>query len=179
MKIGQKIRQRRQELGLNLSEVADKAGLTASFLSQIERDLTSLSLNSLHKISEALDIPLLQLLPTEQSKKAVVRRDHRLKIILPDSDVVYELLTPDLNYPMNILMIQLEPGAEPATTALNGPVEACLYVLQGRLELELDNRTCQLGPGDSIYFEGPRLRRLSARGDETLRIIAAVTPSIF
>ena len=36
-----------------------------------------------------------------------------------------------------------------------------------------------LGPGDSIYFEGPLLRRLAAKGDQTLRFVSAITPPIF
>ena len=53
------------------------------------------------------------------------------------------------------------------------------YVLQGQLEIQLSDEVYLLRPGDSIYFEGPLLRRLAARGDETLRFISVITPPIF
>jgi len=52
-------------------------------------------------------------------------------------------------------------------------------VMQGQLEIQLGEEVYLLGPGDSIYFEGPLLRRLAARGDVTLRFISVITPPIF
>jgi transcriptional regulator with XRE-family HTH domain len=57
MELGNRLRARRQELGLSLRELAERVGLTASFLSQIERDLASPSIESLRKISDALEVP--------------------------------------------------------------------------------------------------------------------------
>ena len=51
--LGSRIRERRKELGLGLQALADQTGLTASFLSLVERNLTSPSLDSLIKIAEA------------------------------------------------------------------------------------------------------------------------------
>jgi len=177
--IGDKIRNRRRELGLSLRELAEQVGLTASFLSQIERNLASPSLNSLYKISQALDLPLFHLLLTESPSQRVVRRQERLRLMLPNSKLVYELLTPNLGLPMEVFLVQLEAGEDNIATSLNNPTEECIYVLQGILEIELHDQTYLLGPGDSIYFEGPQLRRLTTRGDETLRFISAITPPIF
>ncbi len=179
MDIGDKIRNRRRELGLSLRELAEQVGLTASFLSQIERNLASPSLNSLYKISQALDLPLFHLLLTESPSQRVVRRQERLRLMLPNSKLVYELLTPNLGLPMEVFLVQLEAGEDNIATSLNNPTEECIYVLQGILEIELHDQTYLLGPGDSIYFEGPQLRRLTTRGDETLRFISAITPPIF
>ncbi len=49
MDIGKKVNERRKELGLNLRELGELCGLTAGFLSQIENDQVSPSLNSLTK----------------------------------------------------------------------------------------------------------------------------------
>ena len=179
MDIGDKIRNRRRELGLSLRELAEQVGLTASFLSQIERNLASPSLNSLYKISQALDLPLFHLLLTESPSQRVVRRQERLRLMLPNSKLVYELLTPNLGLPMEVFLVQLEAGEDNIATSLNNPTEECIYVLQGILEIELHDQTYLLGPGDSIYFEGPQLRRLTTRGNETLRFISAITPPIF
>ena len=56
LRIGPRLRARRLERGLTISEVAGEAGLTAGFISQLERDLTSASLSSLYRICAVLGI---------------------------------------------------------------------------------------------------------------------------
>ena len=52
--IGKKIKERRQELKMNLRELGEQIGLSASFLSQVENDRTSPSLSTLHDLAAAL-----------------------------------------------------------------------------------------------------------------------------
>lgn len=179
MQLGHRIRARRQDLKLSQRQVAEQVGLTASFLSQIERDLASPSIESLRKISEALDVPIFYFLIEPETKSPVVRRDKRLKLVLPESRLTYELLTPDLSQQMEVFMAELEPGDANIATRLFQDTEECIYVLQGELEIQLGEEVHLLGPGDSIYFEGPLLRRLAAKGDQTLRFVSAITPPIF
>jgi quercetin dioxygenase-like cupin family protein len=148
-------------------------------LSQIERDLASPSIDSLRKICDALDVPIFYCLIEANHKSPVVRRNRRPKLTLPDSNLVYELLTPDLNRQMEAFMVEREPGDEKIAVPMRDYTEEFIYVLQGQLEIELGEEVYRLGPGDSVYFEGPLLRRLAARGDETLRFISVITPPIF
>ena len=179
MQLGHRIRARRKELGLSLRELEEKVGLTASFLSQVERDLSSPSIESLHLISQALDVPIFYFLLEPDKKSPVVRRDKRVELKLPDSDLTYQLLTPDLNRKMEAFLFEQEPDQEKIAVRLNQLTEEFIYVLRGQLEIQLDEDVYLLGPGDSIYFEGPRLRRLAARGDITLRFISVITPPVF
>lgn len=179
MQLGDRIRVRRRELELSLRELAERVGLTASFLSQIERDLASPSIESLRKISDALEVPIFYFLVEPDAKSPVVRRDKRLRLTLPDSHLTYELLTPDLNRKMEVFIAEVEPGDDNIAMELRQYTEECIYVLEGQLEMQLGEEVYLLDPGDSVYFEGPLLHRLTARGDETLRFISAITPSIF
>jgi transcriptional regulator with XRE-family HTH domain len=179
MEIGYRLRTRRQELGLSLRELAERVGLTASFLSQIERDLTSPSLESLRKISNALEVPIFFFLIETEDKSPVVRCSQRVELRLPDSNLTYKLLTPDLNRKLEAFLAEREPGEEKITIPLRQHTEEFIYVLQGQLEIELSEEVYLLGPGDSVTFEGPMLQRLVARGDETLRFISVITPPIF
>lgn len=179
MELGERIRQRRKALGLSLRELADRVGLTASFLSQIERDLTSPSLESLRKISDALEVPIFYFLLDSGEKCPVVRRSERAELKLPGSNLTYKLLTPDLNRKLEAFLAEREPGDTKITIPLRQHTEEFLYVLQGQLEIELGDEVYVLGPGDSVSFDGPLLRRLAATGDETLRFISVITPPIF
>jgi transcriptional regulator with XRE-family HTH domain len=179
MQLGSHIRARRLELKLSLREVAQRVGLTASFLSQVERDLTSPSIESLHKISEALQVPIFHFLTEPDAKSPVVRHNQRLQLTSPDSHLMYELLTPNLNCRMEAFLAERKPGDEKIAERLRQYTEEFMYVLQGQLEIQLGEDIYLLEPGDTIYFEGPSLRRLAARGDTPLRFISVITPPIF
>jgi transcriptional regulator with XRE-family HTH domain len=166
-------------MGLSLRELAKRVGLTASFLSQIERDLASPSIESLRKISDALEVPVFFFLVEPDTRSPVVRRDERAQLKLPGSNLTYQLMTPDLNRKMEVFLAEKEPDGENITIPLRQQTEELIYVLQGQLEIELGEDTYLLGPGDSAYFDGSILRRLAACGDTTLRFISVITPPIF
>ncbi len=179
MELGNRLRARRQEMGLSLRELAQRVDLTASFLSQIERDLASPSIESLRKISDALEVPIFHFLVEPEAKSPVVRRDERALLRLPGSNLTYQLMTPDLNRKMEVFLAEREPGEEKITIPLRQDTEEYIYILQGQLEIQLGEDVYLLGQGDSIYFNGTLLRRLASRGDTTLRFISVITPPIF
>ena len=178
MQLGARIKTRRKELKLSLRELADQVELTASFLSQIERDQSSPSIESLRKISDALDVPIFYFLVEENRKSPVVRRNQRLRLNRSDSNLSFELLTPDLNRQMEAFMYEQEPSGENFANPLREYTEQFIYVLQGQLAIQLGEVEYQLSAGDTIYFEGPLLRRLAAIGDQTLRAISVITPPV-
>jgi transcriptional regulator with XRE-family HTH domain len=183
--MGTRIRQRRHELKISLAELADQVGVTASFLSQVERDLASPSLQTLKTIALALRVPLFFFLLDEESESFVVRRDRRKKLSLPDPKLDYELLTPGVNREMLLFIGHYEAGAsslvKPRTPPADGSraVEECIYVLRGCLEIELAQGIHILAAGDSIYFRASDLRRLAAHGEEELFYVSVSTPPAF
>jgi quercetin dioxygenase-like cupin family protein len=80
---------------------------------------------------------------------------------------------------MVVFMATLESGDKNIAMPLHQQTEECILVLQGQLEIQLGEEVHLLGSGDSLYFQGTLLRRLTAKGDTTLRFISAITPSIF
>jgi transcriptional regulator with XRE-family HTH domain len=179
MELGYRIRSRRQELGLSLRDLAGRVALTASFLSQIERDLTSPSLDSLRKISDALEVPIFHFLLEPAEKCQVVRGNRRSKLTFPESNLTYEPLSRDLNRQMEPFLAVWEPGDQLATFPLRQQTEEFIYVLRGQLEIQLGEDVYLLSPGDTVYFEGAQLRRLTAKGDTPLHFLSVITPPSF
>ena len=180
MYLGQRIRKQRRELKISQQELAGQVDLAASYLSQIERGQITPSIETLRKISEALDTPLSDLLVEVGTKSTVVRRGKRLKLTLPGSGVVFELLSSDLKQPMDVFLVELHPADGDISALLPWHIsELTIYVLQGKLDITLGENNYSLGRGDSLYFEGVLLRCLAAQGDERLRFICAMTPSVF
>ena len=113
MELGQRIRQRRQELGLSQRELAERAGLSRSFLSQIEHNLITPSIDSLREISEVLAVPLSGsgFLVETDARSPVVQHHKRLKLTLPGSEISFELLTSDLKQPLDVFRVELNGHA--------------------------------------------------------------------
>jgi transcriptional regulator with XRE-family HTH domain len=178
MDLGQRIRERRKQLGLSLRQLAGEAGLTASFLSQVERGLASPSIDSLRAISRALDVPMFYFLLEPNDHNPVIRHDQRRKLVIPQTGITYELLSP-INRKMEVVLTKLDPedGNVPIMHYQN--TEECIFVLEGELEVGLVDERHVLQAGDSIYFEGPMLRDLTARGSQTVRYLSMITPPIF
>ncbi|WP_206811845.1 cupin domain-containing protein [Paradesulfitobacterium ferrireducens] len=175
--IGEKIRKFRLEKNLSLKALADKTGLTSSFLSQVERDIADPSINSLRKVADALEVPIFSLLVSEVEPNPVVRKNERKSLRFAKSQMSYELLTPDLNRSMEVLISRLEPGGSSSTMTHIG--EECSLVLEGTLEITIANVTYLLDEGDSIYLQGEVPHRMVNVGDKELVLLSCITPPRF
>jgi len=80
MKIGERIKNLRQLSNLTQEELAERANLTKGFISQIERDLTSISLDSLVQILDALDESIPDFFRGAAEEKIVYRQKDRVTI---------------------------------------------------------------------------------------------------
>jgi len=175
MKIGERIHIRRKELNLSLRDLGEKTGVSASFLSQVENDQVSPSLNSLQSIATALKVPMFYFLNDAQGG-AVVRARERRKLYFSDSKIGYDLLTPDFSRQMMAFIIHLEPYARRIAMALARPTEQWMHVMQGCLKIKLGDDNHLLDPGDTIYYDGDLLQEFCSASDEELIIICCITP---
>ena len=174
---GARVRQRRRELGLSLQQLAGRTGLTASFLSLVERDQNSPSLQSLHRLAEALEVPIFFFSQTN-SENPVVRRDQRVKVTFPASKVTCELLVPNLRNRLEVFIGHAHPSAGNIARTPKADSEECLYLMKGRLRVQLVDQTYELGEGDSIYFHGVNVREITALGKRDAVYISIITPPI-
>jgi transcriptional regulator with XRE-family HTH domain len=177
--IGKRLKKRRLELGFSLRELAKRTQLTASFLSQAEREVTNPSLNSLRRVAEALNVPMLYFLAENTPKSPVVRKQDRPQLDLDESNVAYELLTPDLSGEFEVICGALKPGVDNIVRPLGVDTQEFIMVLQGSLLVGLADADYILETGDTIYFDGKVLRKLICASDQETRWISVITPPVF
>lgn len=202
-RLGERLKRRRQEMGISLRELARRTDLTASFLSQVENAKANLSLDSLRRIAGTLEVPLFYFLSevSDVSNEEVVRisnhlnnmesvsdvpryspvvrSDIRPKLFLPSSGVTYEMLTPDMGRKMEAFCGRLSPGTGNVARKLRESTEEFIYVLSGSLMVGLNYGDFLLNAGDSIYFEGDKLNNLVCASDQEVSWISVITPSVF
>lgn len=177
--LGGKIRKKRMEKNMSLKDLAERTDLTASFLSQVERDLAEPSITSLRKIAEALGVPIFYFLLDNASTSPVVRRGERKILKFPETNVVFELLSPDLNRQMEIVLGRLEVGAASCEEPLSHPGEEFIYVIQGQMEISIGEDSYLLNEMDSIYYFASIPHKIVSVGDQELVFLAAITPPKF
>jgi len=176
-----KIREIRMAKNLTIKELAEKANITSSMLSQIERGLANPSINTLKLIAQALDTPLFKFFVEDNgTTNQVVTPDKRKRISLSDEEgVIYELLTPDLTGSIEFCMLTLEPGKTTSDSPMGHEGEEVALVLSGTTELILENKTLTLNAGDSIRIPPRTNHKWFNPTNETMTLVFAVTPPTF
>lgn len=176
--LGERVRRLRTERGMSLRDLAASSGVSASLLSQLERDRTNPSLATMQRIAQSLGTSLFTLLPDDaaQPAVAVVRPDKRRKLVIQQGELRYELLSPDTNRQMEVWMGRLEPGAEMGAELYSHASEEFVLVFRGKMQLYLGDGVFQLEEGDSIQYDGNTPHRITNLSDEELMFLSALTP---
>ncbi len=184
--LGPKIRLERTRQGLTLKDVAGRAGVSVSFLSQIERDEAKPSVGTLHDVAEALGLTLAEFFdpgtrrapPVTTATSAIVTRaDERKTLIYPGSGIMNELVTPDLKRNLQMMWVVMPPGSDTGDQPLAHEGEECGIVVQGKVEIWVgDEEHYVLGPGDAIWQLSTVPHRSRNAGDTDAIIVVAITP---
>jgi transcriptional regulator with XRE-family HTH domain len=180
LQLGPRIRALRQARGFTLRELAERAGVTESFLSQVEREVTSPSIASVQRIAGALDLAIAELFVEEAPHGRVVRRADRRRIAYPGLGAVDEFLTSGLDGRLQVILSTIEPGGgtgdEPYS---HDSDEEVVLVLSGRLELWVADEHHVLEEGDTATYSS-RLKHWNRNtGDTTAVVLFCVTPPSF
>ena len=78
--LGQRLRELRKQRGLSQERLGDRSSLSGKFIGEVERGEKSISIDSLYRVSVALEVPLKQLTDVRPGKKAVVPSEDAEKI---------------------------------------------------------------------------------------------------
>ena len=167
LRIGGQVRRWRRERGLTLATVAERSGLNVGYLSQIENDKASPSLDSLGGIAEALDVPPAWFLMDEVPAPTVVRATERPVTATPDGRV--EHVDGRASRDLSIIEVHGEPGARVGLHA--HPGDEHHLVLAGRIRMRQGPHEVDLGPGDYLRWDGAVPHDGEAIGDEPIAIL--------
>jgi transcriptional regulator with XRE-family HTH domain len=179
--LGNDVRGLRKSRGLTLHELAMKIGRSVGFISQVERGLSSPSIDDLRAISCALDVPTSWFFANESQNERelglIVRANSRRVLGTAESGIVEELLSPDLGGSFEIFRSVFQPGAE-MKTGIQRPTEEAGYMVSGSLRLCIEDQWFDLDAGDSFRFEDKPYRWKNP-GSEPAVVIWVVSPPVY
>jgi transcriptional regulator with XRE-family HTH domain len=175
--VGERLREIRRQRRATLKTVAERSGLSESFLSQVERGRSNASIASLRRIADALGVSVADLFePAGPPRPRVLRRDDRPAL---NFGVLGRklLLTPKPLQNLEVFVGELDPGGSTGTKPYtHGDSEELCVVLSGTVELELGGEIHELDEGDSIDYRSSTPHRISNVGDDVAEVMWIISP---
>ncbi len=178
--LGARIRALRVARGSTLRQLAAQAGVTESFLSQVERGVASPSIASVQRIARALGQSIAELFAADESAGIVVRTRERRRIVYQGLGAVDEFLTRATDGRLQVIMSTIEPGGgtgeEPYT---HDSDEEVVVVLEGVLDLWVGPEHYRLETGDAVTHSSRIPHRNTNPGPGVARVLFCITPPSF
>ena len=177
--LGKRLRDRRQQLGLTLKRVADGAGLSVGFISQIERGLNAPSLYPRSPPSPAC---WARTSPSFSPRRApdapFTLMGERQSFTIEKLALRYERIS--ASFPgsvLNCVIIHKPPGHRSEWIRHEG--EELFYILEGAITVETEDESTVLEAGSSIHFKSTRRHSSWNHGTSTAVILHVCTSDIF
>jgi transcriptional regulator with XRE-family HTH domain len=176
--IGQMLRVYREKRGQNLSEVANRANISVSMLSQIERGKVNPSIDTLLRVCESLGFDAVDLFRRIARGQNVTIRHPGGRLKTGGPAVTYEqlIMSPEGAVPAELLRLEVAPGK---TAGLSGEGHEGIemgYVLAGSARLTIGSEKYDLTAGDSIAFYSHVPHTLTNDGTKPFSAIWSAVP---
>lgn len=154
MTLGERIKKYRKKMNYTLKELSDMTKLSVGFLSNIERDLNSPSISNLQQICLALNVNLMEIIDENGSSSPVTRVNERQEIFTnPNSQVKIENIITGKNSLNGIVITIDHKSAQYSDMSWGHSYDEVGVVIEGELDIDLDNEKYNLKKGDTIFIK--------------------------
>jgi quercetin dioxygenase-like cupin family protein/ribosome-binding protein aMBF1 (putative translation factor) len=179
--VGERVKTVREGRNLSLQDISQRTDLDVSVLEQIESGSLAPPLGIVIKLAKALDLKMGYFISGEEDRAyTIVRKSDRKVVSRYDSKkgeyygYGYESLAPHKkNRHMEPFLVSLDP-AETEEERSTHDGQEFIYVLEGTMEVRLDEEIHILRPGDAIYYDSTVPHLVKCHGDKRTRILAVL-----
>jgi len=178
--VGADIRALRKGRGLTLEALAEELDKSVGFLSQVERGISTPSIADLRSLAQLFDIPLSFFLSPKSphpEEAGIIQRAADRRMIGAESDLVEELLSPDLSGSFEMLRSSFAPHSR-SQGVVSRPTEESGFILSGAFELCIDGKWHSLKAGDSFRFKDAQMQWANP-SDEVCIILWVIAPPVY
>ena len=181
MYIGKKLRELRKAKGISLTELAEKSGVQIATLSRIEHMKMTGTIESHMNIAKALEIDITQLymgIVPEKNKVDLKTSQSKTDVFVHSDKSSYEILTAKiLSKKMMPILLKIEPGGQTNVEKNQIGTEKFIYVLEGKLEVQIEDTTYSLLQGNTLYFDASVRHCFFNKDKSTAKILCVGTPA--
>lgn len=180
--IGSKINKLRTDKKLTLKELSQLTNLSVGFLSQLERGLTTVAIDSLDNISRALGVDINYFFSISKDQNNIVQKSYEREVIFMDSEnfVQYHLSHSLADKNLLPRLIEVFPKKDNETVlsyAHEG--EEFIYILEGILTYYYNGERYELYPGDSVHICSTSSHNWENNTNKIVRLLMVNTPNSF
>lgn len=179
MSIGEKIKNMRLTQGLTQEELADRCELSKSFISLLERDLTSPSIATLSDILDVFNTTLEVFFSQKKTEQFVFKKeDVFVKEAVDDGVEINWLVYNAQKNEMEPILVKLEPDSVLFDDEAHFGEEFG-YVMSGIIKLDIKGKTLKVKKGESFYYNADSPHRIYNDGKNTATILMVSSPPSF
>lgn len=181
--IGLRIKNLRNEKKYTLKYLSEHTGLSIGFLSQLERGMSSIAIDSLNKIANVLDVELLTFFDgaINENDAHIVRRYEQKSTVVNPEIIQYALTNNMARFSLLPRLVEVMPTHldESNLELYTHEGEEFLYILEGILTLHIDTDIYNLYPGDSAHIPSNIPHNWKNGANHVTRFLTVHTPNPF
>ncbi|MCF7929971.1 MAG: cupin domain-containing protein [Acholeplasmataceae bacterium] len=179
MDIGKKIRALRLGNSLTQEELANRLELTKGYISQLENNLTSPSMQTLFSLLEVLGTDVHEFFSKEEEQTYIYKKEDFYEKENVDLKHVISWIVPNaLKYEMEPILIDLEPGGQSVIDDPH-PGEEFGYVLEGQVTLVINKKRYIIRKGETFYYLANKEHYLMNNSHQNAKVLWISTPPMF
>jgi transcriptional regulator with XRE-family HTH domain len=182
MDIGAKVKRLRTKKKMTLKQLSEKTGLSTGFLSQFERGISTVAIDSLSSIAKSLGVELRSFFGEDAPPQAgpVIRSFERCltQTGLRTVEGVLSLDVTRYNFLPRVFELMPSGGdSEISTEVYHHTGEEFIYVLEGILTLFINGKEYSLYPGDSVQLSSVNEHNWANRTNHIVRFLQVNCPN--
>ena len=177
IEVGPRLRKLRQDAGLTLGQAAERAELSPSFLSALERDQTGVSAQSLHRLAHVYDTTVSALMRRKTGDLVQLTSERKRPSTSSAEGFSIQPLIDGKNM-LDAEVVTIEPDTSGGSFSHEG--EEILYMLEGELDVRLaTGQQYKLKPGDSLFYPTTIEHEWRNVGPKRARFLWVATPPTY
>ena len=176
--VGLRVRELRNEKNFSMRELSRRSGVSATQISEIERNISAPTVPTLLKIISGLDAAASIFFDTKLKKSvSVVRKKERREFIDRKNNVFIESLTDGIiNTKVKVFLAHPPPGIINIRGGYKHEGEEFITVIKGKIQVQLDDKKFNLIEGDSIHFQGEFRHTIKNITNHRVEILVVISP---
>lgn len=182
MRVGDVIHKLRKDRKLTLLELSEKSGVALATLSRIENNKMTGTLDSHMQICKAFEINLPDLYKDLSASKKTVElhpKSAKTDIFIYDKKTSSEMLASNfMNKKMMPILIKIGKSGRTHSEETKSGVEKFIYILEGKIEVNIGENKYTMVKGDTLYFESSFPHYFKNIGNGEARIICITSPPV-
>lgn len=178
-KVGKKLRAVRKNKKITLSELSKLTGLSVSFISQVERNVSSITITSLKKIADELGISMHEIFEIDQEDEFIRNKENQVTWHMGNDVISHTRVSGKFeSRKLEGLIYKIEPHSSD-TEVFSHSGEELHYILNGTASVTIEDDVYKVQKGETIHFPSTLPHMIMNASDEVLEVLCVLTPIIF